>query len=170
VSRGDLHYKPQRHLDDSFGLEELLRFNAEWIARAPVDRAGQRGRFRMLRELNKQLRVPLRQREEEMRRELERVQHELDANASAHHTLKLAQHGGLAVAVKDAIHRARTWRRDRRAGSNPTPRQPADRCRSAGCLPLHFVDLIPHASDVVLRARTERLVVRKPAGQVVLAL
>jgi hypothetical protein len=83
----DLHYNPQRHLGPEQtepALAEAARLKQAWIERRPGDRAGRRQRFRVLRELTERLRAPLHQREQELGRELERLDRTLADNALLH--------------------------------------------------------------------------------------
>ena len=79
----DVHYNPQRHLDESdrASLAEWIERKQEWIARQPLTAAQRRERFRALRSLTDQLRWPLHRREEQLRRELESCTRQLQANA-----------------------------------------------------------------------------------------
>jgi hypothetical protein len=80
----DVHYNPQRHLDEiekSEHLSELARRKQEWIARQPATRIERRERFRVLRALTDELCRPLRPREEQLRRQLLLCQRQLRANA-----------------------------------------------------------------------------------------
>jgi hypothetical protein len=80
----DVHYNPQRHLEEteaSEHLAELARRKQEWIARQPATRPERRERFRMLRALTDELRSPLRPREEQLRQQLSLCQRQLRANA-----------------------------------------------------------------------------------------
>ncbi|MGH7224784.1 MAG: hypothetical protein ACRELF_16295, partial [Gemmataceae bacterium] len=82
--RRDVHYNPQRHLDDaetSESLSELAKHKQQWIARRPATRTERRERFRMLRALTDELRPPLRPREEQLRQQLLLCQRQLRANA-----------------------------------------------------------------------------------------
>ena len=84
----DVHYNPQRHLDEvadrrdagSAGVE-LARRKQQWIARQPATRAERRERFHMLRSLTDELRRPLQPREEQLRQQLLLCQRQLRANA-----------------------------------------------------------------------------------------
>jgi hypothetical protein len=80
----DVHYNPQRHLEeteDQGTFAELAQRKQAWIARQPATAAERRERFEALRSLTDQLRRPLRPREEEIRRELEFCTRQLQANA-----------------------------------------------------------------------------------------
>jgi len=79
----DVHYNPQRHLDEaenSESLSELARRKQEWIANRPQTRSERRERFRMLRALSDELRRPLQPREEQLRQQLLLCQKHLRAN------------------------------------------------------------------------------------------
>ena len=84
----DVHYNPQRHLDEvadrrdagSAGVE-LAQRKQQWIARQPATRAERRERFHMLRSLTDELRRPLQPREEQLRQQLLLCQRQLRANA-----------------------------------------------------------------------------------------
>ncbi len=80
----DVHYNPQRHLDDISAAEHLseqARRKHEWIARQPATSAERRERFRTLRALTEALRHPLRTREEQLRRQLFDCEQQLRINA-----------------------------------------------------------------------------------------
>ena len=78
----DVHYNPQRHLDEvGENLAELTARKQEWIARRPATHAGRRERFRVLKDLTEELRRPLRPREEQLRREFIECERQLRANA-----------------------------------------------------------------------------------------
>jgi hypothetical protein len=80
----DMHYNPQRHLDDnrtSDRLADLAERKREWIARRPATSAERRERFRTLRTLTEELRHPLEPREEQLRRQLRLCEQELRTNA-----------------------------------------------------------------------------------------
>jgi hypothetical protein len=80
----DVHYNPQRHLDDLSAdahLSELARRKHEWIARQPATSAECRERFRTLRRLTEELRHPLRTREEQLRRQWFDCEQQLRINA-----------------------------------------------------------------------------------------
>ncbi len=76
----DLRYNPQRYLPPDAGLEELKRDREALLASEPTG-AAKRERFRALRALAERLRGPLVGREEEVRRELDEVEHQLAGNA-----------------------------------------------------------------------------------------
>ncbi len=80
----DVHYNPQRHLDqaaDHTPLAALVQRKQDWINRQPATAAQRRERFQVLRSLTDQLRRPLHEREEQLRRELESCTRQLQANA-----------------------------------------------------------------------------------------
>jgi hypothetical protein len=79
----DVHYNPQRHLPADLlpDLRPLLAEKQAWIERQSDDAAGRRQRFARLRELTAALRTPLEGHERELRAELDRCGHELEANA-----------------------------------------------------------------------------------------
>jgi hypothetical protein len=80
----DVHYNPQRHLDEAASrapLAELVNRKQEWIAQQPTTAPRRRERFRALRSLTDELRRPLLQREQQLRRELESCTRQLQANA-----------------------------------------------------------------------------------------
>jgi hypothetical protein len=81
----DLHYNPQRHLDEEASTHAKLRWLIEekqaWIARQPVDRAGRRERFRVLQDLTGRLWGWTAQREEQARQELAECEERLRENA-----------------------------------------------------------------------------------------
>jgi hypothetical protein len=70
----DLHWNPQRHLDDApeadAGLRELAARKEVWVERQPHTAAERRHRFEMLRELTAALRRPLAARELALKEEL----------------------------------------------------------------------------------------------------
>jgi hypothetical protein len=72
----DVHYNPQRYLDES----ELVREKQAWIARNPQTAAGRRERFEAFRRLTVELRKPLKQRECQLRAELAQCERQLAAN------------------------------------------------------------------------------------------
>jgi hypothetical protein len=80
----DVHYNPQRHLDeaaDGNHRAELAARKQAWIDRRPETSAERRERFRRLRELTDELRRPLLAREIELRRQLADCERQLRANA-----------------------------------------------------------------------------------------
>jgi hypothetical protein len=80
----DVHYNPQRHLDEATArdnLVELATRKQAWIERQPASAAERRERFRVLRALTDELRRPLGEREEQLRRELALCERHLRANA-----------------------------------------------------------------------------------------
>jgi hypothetical protein len=80
----DVHYNPQRHLDQTAARDNLAELAARkqaWIEREPASAAQRRERFRILRALTDELRRPLREREEQLRRELALCERQLRANA-----------------------------------------------------------------------------------------
>jgi hypothetical protein len=80
----DVHYNPQRHLDDARPSAELIELAASkqgWIACQAKTAAERRERFHMLRTLTEQLRRPLLSREEQLRQQLLRCQRQLRSNA-----------------------------------------------------------------------------------------
>jgi hypothetical protein len=52
----DLHYNPQRYLEDGVEAELLVRQKQDWIDRQPTDPGEKRERFQRLRQLTEQLR------------------------------------------------------------------------------------------------------------------
>jgi hypothetical protein len=80
----DVHYNPQRHLDESADGEALAELSArkqEWIEHKPATHGARRERFQMLRTLTEELRRPLHPREEQLRRELALCERQLRSNA-----------------------------------------------------------------------------------------
>jgi hypothetical protein len=80
----DVHFNPQRHLDEARNPDELRELAASkeaWYRRQPTTAAERREQFQTLRSLTEQLRVPLRPREEQLRQELAQCQRHLQANA-----------------------------------------------------------------------------------------
>ena len=80
----DVHYNPQRHLDEAAtrdNLAELVARKQAWIECEPASTAERRERFRALRALTDELRRPLHEREEQLRRELAQCERQLRANA-----------------------------------------------------------------------------------------
>jgi len=80
----DVHYNPQRHLDEAAienDFAELAARKREWIARRAATVRERRDRFRMLRSLTDELRRPLLPREEQLRQELAQCERQLRANA-----------------------------------------------------------------------------------------
>ncbi len=80
----DVHYNPQRHLEEAASdgdAAELAARKQAWIAREPATAAERRERCRVLRELTDELRRFLHPREEQLRRELARCTRQLRANA-----------------------------------------------------------------------------------------
>jgi hypothetical protein len=81
----DVRYNPQRHPPDPRDADpawdELAARKREWIARQPATRAERRQRFHVLRTLTEELRHPLRSREEQLRRQWLRCQHQVRDNA-----------------------------------------------------------------------------------------
>ena len=73
----DVHYNPQRYLDDS----ELVREKQAWIVREPPSAAERRERFEMIRKLTAALRKPLEQREILLRGRLAQCERQVAANA-----------------------------------------------------------------------------------------
>jgi hypothetical protein len=76
----DVHYNPQRHLDEvqrRGSLSETARRKQEWIARQPATSAERRERSRALRALTEELRRPLEPREDHLRRQLHLCEQEL---------------------------------------------------------------------------------------------
>ncbi len=80
----DVHYNPQRHLDEAAteqdGADLAVRKQV-WIERRAATVRERRERFHMLRTLTEQLRRPLRPREERLREELAQCERRLRANA-----------------------------------------------------------------------------------------
>lgn len=79
----DLHWNPQRHLDGASAGELVARKRA-WIDRRPAGRRGRRERFVELRRLTEQLRPFVADRERRLAEELDRCEHQLQANAVIH--------------------------------------------------------------------------------------
>ncbi|HEV3261864.1 MAG TPA: hypothetical protein VG013_33750 [Gemmataceae bacterium] len=81
----DLHWNPQRHLDDGAlddpAARELAARKQAWIARRPADAPGRRERFHTLHTLTEQLRPYVADREDGLRHELAECDHQLQANA-----------------------------------------------------------------------------------------
>jgi len=81
----DVHYNPQRHLDEiqsaAIPPAHLVERKQEWIARQPAVSAERRERFRVLRALTEELRRPLGPREDHLRRQLHRCEQELRTRA-----------------------------------------------------------------------------------------
>jgi hypothetical protein len=81
----DVHYNPQRHLEeahiDPAPLRELLEQKRAWIARQPERPAERRQRFEVLRRLTDRLREPLADRETELRRSLAGCEQQLETRA-----------------------------------------------------------------------------------------
>jgi len=80
----DVHFNPQRHLDETANNENLVDLAArkqEWNARQPATADERRERDQMLRLLTDQLRRPLRPREDQLRQELARCERQLRTNA-----------------------------------------------------------------------------------------
>jgi hypothetical protein len=80
----DMHYNPQRHLDEienSEPLSELARRKQQWITRPSPTRSERRERFRILRALTDELRRPFQPREEQLLAQLLLCQRQLRANA-----------------------------------------------------------------------------------------
>jgi hypothetical protein len=80
----DVHYNPQRHLEEAAtgdNLAELAVRKQTWIERPAATVRERRERFQMLRTLTEQLRQPLRPREGQLRQELARCERQLRANA-----------------------------------------------------------------------------------------
>jgi hypothetical protein len=78
----DTQYNPQRYVGHAdVPVDDLLRARQAWEEQRPADRAGRREGFRRLRALTAAVRLPLAGREEELRRRLDRIDHELAANA-----------------------------------------------------------------------------------------
>jgi hypothetical protein len=81
----DVHYNPQRHLDNGTApdpvLQDLVQRKQHWIARQPQDAVGRRERFRQIRALTAHFGPYVAGREHELRQELARVERQLEANA-----------------------------------------------------------------------------------------
>jgi hypothetical protein len=81
----DLHWNPQRHLDQQASpgrrIQELAAQKQVLIAQQPTDRQGRRARFQALRALTEHLRQGLAGREQDVQRELDRCGRRLRANA-----------------------------------------------------------------------------------------
>ena len=81
----DLHWNPQRHLDDGVPADpaarELAARKQAWITGQPADARGRRERFHALHTLTEQLRAHVAGREERLRQELAEYDHQLRANA-----------------------------------------------------------------------------------------
>jgi hypothetical protein len=80
----DVHYNPQRHLDEAAAGHDLAALAARkqaGIERRPATAAERRERFRALRDLTEELRRPLRPRQEQLRRELAQCERQRRANA-----------------------------------------------------------------------------------------
>jgi len=81
----DLHWNPQRHLDngaqDHPAARDLAASKQAWIARRPADAPGRRERFHALHTLTGQLRAYVADREDGLRHELAEYDHQLQANA-----------------------------------------------------------------------------------------
>ena len=77
----DLHWNPQRHIPlDSAAAKLVFQKNA-WINQMPDARGERRARYQMLRELTEHLRSYTNEREDRARRELDRCELEVKANA-----------------------------------------------------------------------------------------
>jgi hypothetical protein len=81
----DLHWNPWRHLSPRQSaqpeVQALLQERARRVAAEPADSSGRRERFRALQDLTARLRSFLTEEETRTRDRLERVKHELAANA-----------------------------------------------------------------------------------------
>jgi hypothetical protein len=81
----DVHFNPQRHLgpilDRDPSFQWLAAEKQAWINTRPADARGRRRRFQELRALTEQLRTPLENREQQLREELARCEHEVEINA-----------------------------------------------------------------------------------------
>lgn len=81
----DLHYNPQRHLDQaatrSSSVLNLAAEKQNWISQQPANKRGRRQRFQVLRELTEMLRAFVADRISRREQELLRCDRELQANA-----------------------------------------------------------------------------------------
>jgi hypothetical protein len=80
----DVHYNPQRHLDEQArevpAVRDLMAEKQSWITRQPATAAERQERFQVLRSLTNRLRWPLAPREATLRQELARCEREQQAN------------------------------------------------------------------------------------------
>jgi hypothetical protein len=80
----DVHWNPQRHLDEAVQADGRARHLAQdklaWIARPTATRPQRRERFQVLRHLTGELRAPLADREQELQERLRGCEAEVDAN------------------------------------------------------------------------------------------
>jgi hypothetical protein len=80
----DLHWNPQRHLDEADPANgrarELSKQKQQWISRSATDRQQRRERFLALRRLTEELRRYVIGREQQLHEELHQCEEELEAN------------------------------------------------------------------------------------------